>query len=89
MIDNCLLTVHIMYCIGGGTCDVTIAKIDGGVIEVISTAGNTHMGGEELDQCLVDHFAMVKSMNVVDTCLFITHIPISDRKVTTCDDTRD
>lgn len=42
---------------GGGTHDVTLLSIDGGVFEVLSTAGDTHLGGEDLDNMLVQHFA--------------------------------
>tara|TARA_B110000858_G_C17804943_1_gene477419 strand:+ start:2886 stop:4784 length:1899 start_codon:yes stop_codon:yes gene_type:complete len=41
---------------GGGTFDLSIMNIDEGVFEVLSTAGNTHLGGEDFDNRLVDHF---------------------------------
>ena len=41
---------------GGGTFDLSILNIDEGVFEVLSTAGNTHLGGEDFDNRLVDHF---------------------------------
>lgn len=41
---------------GGGTFDLSILNIDDGVFEVLSTAGNTHLGGEDFDNRLVDHF---------------------------------
>jgi len=53
---------HILvYDLGGGTFDVSILTIDGGVFEVLSTAGDTHLGGEDFDQRVVDHF--VKKYN--------------------------
>lgn len=42
---------------GGGTHDVSLLSLDGGVFEVIATAGNTHLGGEDFDNRLVTHFA--------------------------------
>lgn len=39
---------------GGGTLDVSILLIDDGIFEVIATAGNTHLGGEDFDKRLVD-----------------------------------
>jgi len=39
-----------------GTHDVSLLSIDNGVFEVLATAGNTHLGGEDLDQILVKHF---------------------------------
>lgn len=41
---------------GGGTFDLSILNIDEGVFEVLSTAGNTHLGGEDFDNRMVDHF---------------------------------
>lgn len=41
---------------GGGTFDLSILNIDDGVFEVLSTAGNTHLGGEDFDNVLVEHF---------------------------------
>jgi heat shock 70kDa protein 1/2/6/8 len=41
---------------GGGTFDLSILNIDDGVFEVLSTAGNTHLGGEDFDNRMVDHF---------------------------------
>jgi heat shock 70kDa protein 1/2/6/8 len=42
---------------GGGTFDVSILNIDDGVFEVKATAGNTHLGGEDFDNIVVQHFA--------------------------------
>ena len=42
---------------GGGTFDVTVMEISGGLFEVLSTGGHGHLGGEDLDNKLVDHFA--------------------------------
>ncbi len=41
---------------GGGTFDVSILTIDDGIFEVKSTAGNTHLGGEDFDNRMVSHF---------------------------------
>jgi heat shock protein 5 len=46
----------IVYDLGGGTFDVSILTVDQGVFEVQSTAGDTHLGGEDFDQRVVDHF---------------------------------
>jgi heat shock protein 1/8 len=42
---------------GGGTLDVSILSIEGGVFEVKATGGDTHLGGEDLDNKLVEYFA--------------------------------
>jgi len=43
-----------VYDFGGGTFDITILDIGDGVFEVLSTGGDTHLGGDDLDQCLMD-----------------------------------
>jgi L1 cell adhesion molecule like protein len=49
----------LVYDLGGGTFDVTLLCIEDGVFEVKSTAGDTHLGGEDFDQNLMAHFAKV------------------------------
>ncbi len=44
-----------VYDLGGGTFDVSILEISSGVIEVLATAGNNHLGGDDFDQCLVEY----------------------------------
>ena len=46
----------LVFDLGGGTFDVTLLNIDNGVFEVKATSGNTHLGGEDFDQRLMDHF---------------------------------
>merc|ERR1712137_895843 len=45
----------IVYDLGGGTFDVSILTVDQGVFEVQATAGDTHLGGEDFDQRVVDY----------------------------------
>lgn len=45
----------LIYDLGGGTFDVTVLSIDDGVFEVKSTAGDTHLGGEDFDRRLVQY----------------------------------
>ncbi|KAK2074731.1 hypothetical protein P8C59_008915 [Phyllachora maydis] len=47
----------IVYDLGGGTFDVSLLSIDQGVFEVLATAGDTHLGGEDFDQRIINHFA--------------------------------
>ncbi|KAL5615441.1 hypothetical protein BROUX41_005486 [Berkeleyomyces rouxiae] len=51
----------IVYDLGGGTFDVSLLSIESGVFEVRATAGDTHLGGEDFDQRVINHFA--KSFN--------------------------
>ena len=46
----------LIYDLGGGTFDVTIMTIEDGIFEVKSTAGDTHLGGEDFDRRLMEHF---------------------------------
>jgi L1 cell adhesion molecule like protein len=46
----------LIFDLGGGTFDVSLLSIDDGVFEVKATAGDTHLGGEDFDNRLVDHF---------------------------------
>ena len=48
-----------VYDFGGGTFDVSILDISGGVIEVLATAGNNHLGGDDFDHCLADYLIAV------------------------------
>ena len=51
----------IVYDLGGGTFDVSLLSIDNGVFEVLATAGDTHLGGEDFDHRVIQHF--VKQYN--------------------------
>jgi molecular chaperone DnaK len=44
-----------VFDLGGGTFDISILEIADGVIEVLSTNGDTHLGGDDVDQILIDH----------------------------------
>ncbi|XP_059826949.1 heat shock cognate 71 kDa protein-like [Hypanus sabinus] len=46
----------LIFDLGGGTFDVSILSIDDGIFEVKSTAGDTHLGGEDFDNRMVNHF---------------------------------
>jgi endoplasmic reticulum chaperone BiP len=49
----------IVFDLGGGTFDVSLLSIEEGVLEVLATAGDTHLGGEDFDQQVIDHFVKV------------------------------
>ena len=46
----------LIFDLGGGTFDVSLLTIDGGIFEVKATAGDTHLGGEDFDNRMVNHF---------------------------------
>jgi molecular chaperone HscA len=45
-----------VYDLGGGTFDVSILKIDNGIFEVLSTNGDTYLGGDDFDKAIVDYW---------------------------------
>ncbi|MCB9311075.1 MAG: Fe-S protein assembly chaperone HscA [Lewinellaceae bacterium] len=45
-----------VYDLGGGTFDISILHVEDGVFDVLSTHGNTQLGGDDIDALLVDHF---------------------------------
>jgi len=45
----------IVYDLGGGTFDISLLSIDDGVFEVLATAGDTHLGGEDFDNRVIDY----------------------------------
>jgi molecular chaperone DnaK len=56
-----------VYDLGGGTFDVSILEIGDGVIEVLSTAGDTHLGGDDFDQRIMNYLAETfKAENGID-----------------------
>jgi len=57
----------VVFDLGGGTFDVSLLTIDDGVFEVLATAGDTHLGGEDFDQRITDHFVkLFKKKNNLD-----------------------
>ena len=44
----------LVFDLGGGTFDVSVLDIKDGVIEVLATAGNNRLGGDDFDACIVD-----------------------------------
>ncbi len=57
----------VVYDLGGGTFDVSILELGDGVFEVKSTNGDTHLGGDDFDQVIIDHLAETfKSQENID-----------------------
>jgi heat shock protein 5 len=56
----------LVFDLGGGTFDVTLLNLDGGVFDVLSSEGDTHLGGEDFDQRIMQYFIglMQKKSNV-------------------------
>merc|ERR1719181_1893098 len=49
----------LVFDLGGGTFDVSLLIIDNGVFEVVATNGDTHLGGEDFDQRVMQHFMKI------------------------------
>ena len=60
----------LIFDLGGGTFDVSLLSIDDGVFEVKATHGDTHLGGEDFDNRLVNHFIQVCSQADPMVCIY-------------------
>jgi heat shock protein 5 len=57
----------LVYDLGGGTFDVSLLTVDKGFFEVVSTSGDTHLGGDDFDQRILEYFTRIwKTKNNVD-----------------------
>ena len=57
----------LVFDLGGGTFDVSVLDIQNGVIEVLATAGNNRLGGDDFDQCIIEHLLCeVKKEHKID-----------------------
>eukprot|EP00941_MAST-03F_sp_MAST-3F-sp1_P001553 g1553.t1 len=54
--DDTVVRNVLIFDLGGGTFDVSVLSLEGGIFEVKATAGDTHLGGEDFDNVIVDHF---------------------------------
>jgi len=54
--SNSKIETILVFDLGGGTFDVSLLKLDEGVFEVLATNGDTHLGGQDFDNRLVNHF---------------------------------
>jgi len=53
----------LVFDLGGGTFDVSVLEVGDGVFEVLSTSGDTHLGGDDFDRVIVDHLAATFKSN--------------------------
>lgn len=53
----------VVYDLGGGTFDISILKINNGIFEVLSTNGNTYLGGDDFDRVIVDYWLQNKNIS--------------------------
>jgi len=74
-LDNGVEGTYVIYDLGGGTFDVSILKLSRGVFEVLSTNGDSALGGDDFDRrifCWVLEQSNCKPLNVNDTRLILT-----------------
>jgi molecular chaperone HscA len=57
-------TTIAVYDLGGGTFDISILKITDGVFDVLSTNGDTYLGGDDIDRAIIDYWLDQKSINI-------------------------
>jgi molecular chaperone HscA len=55
-LDTAAEGLYLVYDLGGGTFDVSLLQLHGGVFEVLSTGGDSALGGDDFDRCIVDWF---------------------------------
>jgi molecular chaperone HscA len=55
-----------VYDLGGGTFDISILKISGGVFEVLSTNGDTYLGGDDLDRAIIEYWMGLMKLNTLE-----------------------
>jgi L1 cell adhesion molecule like protein len=75
----------LVYDLGGGTLDVSILTIEDGMLEVKSTSGDTHLGGEDFDQKLKDYcfmkfcdkYILKTKLNDNQKCILLKHLDLS------------
>ena len=64
--------IHVVYDLGGGTFDISILKLTKGVFEVLSTAGDSALGGDDLDHALTDWILAQANISNPDASLLRT-----------------
>jgi molecular chaperone HscA len=55
--------IFAVYDLGGGTFDISLLRLEGGVFEVLSTGGDTHLGGDDFDRVLADELVAVHGLD--------------------------
>ncbi len=74
-LDNASEGVYAVYDLGGGTFDISILRMSRGVFEVLSTGGDSALGGDDYDRCLLDlalEQSQRQALNEVDASLLLT-----------------
>ncbi|PZP83677.1 MAG: Fe-S protein assembly chaperone HscA [Azospirillum brasilense] len=62
--------VFAIYDFGGGTFDISVLKLEQGVFQVLSTAGDTELGGDDMDRAIAAHVLQKRGLNVPEPALY-------------------
>ncbi len=54
---------YVVYDLGGGTFDVTVLKIENGLFQVLATGGDSNLGGDDIDEAILNHFVDVNTLS--------------------------
>ncbi len=90
-LDNASEGVYAVYDLGGGTFDISILKLTRGVFEVLSTNGDSALGGDDFDQrvfCWIVECSHLTPLNAKDTRLLLTRAREAKEQLTDHDEAR-
>ena len=90
-LDNAAEGVYAVYDLGGGTFDISILKLTRGVFEVLSTNGDSALGGDDFDQrlfCWIVEQSHLTPLNARDTRLLLTRAREAKEQLTDHDEAR-
>ncbi len=90
-LDNAAEGVYAVYDLGGGTFDVSILKLTRGLFEVLSTNGDSALGGDDFDQrvfCWIVEQSRLTPLNAKDTRLLLTRAREAKEQLTEHDEAR-
>ncbi len=90
-LDNAAEGVYAVYDLGGGTFDISILKLTRGVFEVLSTNGDSALGGDDFDQrvfCWIVEQSHLTPLNAKDTRLLLTRAREAKEQLTEHDEAR-
>ncbi|CAI0387052.1 unnamed protein product [Linum tenue] len=72
----------LVYDLGGGTFDVSVLEIDSGIFQILATGGDTHLGGGDFDQRVMEHFkekARVDARNQLERAIYDLKKAVSEK----------
>lgn len=78
-LNNAASGIFMIYDLGGGTFDVSILRLQRGVFQVLATAGDNLLGGDDIDQLLVHHFAAQgQNIDTLEARKIKEHLSLND-----------